>query len=113
MSLKLRRGASCVHCQERRVKCEPIKPCSNCVKAGVECRTVPLQPPRRRRRKPDRDELLQRLERYESLLVQHGLRTDLVNPQEDQVKDRQAESESPSSHEDGDKDRCVRVCCQS
>lgn len=71
--MKLTRGHSCVLCQQRKVRCDKNKPCANCVKAQVECRVVPPQPPRRRKKKPHERELIDRLKKYESLLAQHGV----------------------------------------
>jgi hypothetical protein len=71
--VKVTRGHSCVLCQQRKVRCDKKKPCSNCVKAGVDCRVVPPQPPRRRKKRiPERD-LVDRLRKYETLLSQHGI----------------------------------------
>ncbi|PSS02088.1 fungal-specific transcription factor domain-domain-containing protein [Coniella lustricola] len=72
-SVKLTRGHSCVLCQQRKVRCDRNKPCANCVKAGVECKVVPPQPPRRRKKRPHERELFDRLKKYESLLSQHGV----------------------------------------
>lgn len=71
--MKLTRGHSCVLCQQRKVRCDKQKPCANCVKAQVECRVVPPQPPRRRKKKPHERDLIDRLRKYESLLSQHGV----------------------------------------
>ncbi|EFX03967.1 c6 zinc finger domain containing protein [Grosmannia clavigera kw1407] len=76
LAMKLTRGHSCVLCQQRKVRCDKNKPCANCVKAQVECRVVPPQPPRRRKKKPHERELVERLRKYESLLSQHGVRFD-------------------------------------
>lgn len=72
-SIKLTRGHSCVLCQQRKVRCDKNKPCANCVKAGVECKVVPPQPPRRRKKKPHERELIERLRKYETLLSQNGV----------------------------------------
>ena len=71
--MKLTRGHSCVLCQQRKVRCDKQKPCANCVKAQVECRVVPPQPPRRRKKKPHERDLIDRLRKYENLLSQHGV----------------------------------------
>ena len=76
--MKLTRGHSCVLCQQRKVRCDKQKPCANCVKAQVECRVVPPQPPRRRRKKPHERDLIERLKKYESLLAQHGVSFDPI-----------------------------------
>lgn len=72
-SVKLTRGHSCVLCQQRKVRCDKQKPCANCVKAGVDCKVVAPHPPRRRKKKPQERELIDRLRRYEALLSQHGI----------------------------------------
>lgn len=75
-SPKIVRGHSCVLCQQRKVKCDRQKPCSNCVKARAEC--VPSVPtvPRRRRRKFSEQDLAARLRRCENLLRKHGISLD-------------------------------------
>ncbi|KAI1487406.1 hypothetical protein F5X96DRAFT_150373 [Biscogniauxia mediterranea] len=78
--VKVTRGHSCVLCQQRKVRCDKKKPCSNCVKAGVECRVVPPQPPRRRKKRiPERD-LVDRLRKYETLLSQNGIEFESLGP---------------------------------
>ncbi|KUI54831.1 hypothetical protein VP1G_02149 [Cytospora mali] len=72
-SVKLTRGHSCVLCQQRKVRCDKQKPCANCIKAGVGCKVVAPQPPRRRKKKPQERELIDRLRKYEALLSQHGV----------------------------------------
>jgi len=71
---KITRGHSCILCQQRKVKCDRQKPCSNCVKARVEC--IPSVPtaPRRRRRKFSEQDLATRLKRCEQLLKKHGVK---------------------------------------
>jgi hypothetical protein len=76
--MKLTRGHSCVLCQQRKVRCDKQKPCANCVKAQVECRVVPPQPPRRRKKKPHERDLIERLKKYEGLLSQHGVNFDPI-----------------------------------
>jgi hypothetical protein len=75
-AMKLTRGTSCVLCQQRKVRCDKQKPCSNCVKAGAECRVVPPQPPRRRKKRLQERDLLERLKKYEDLLRQHNIKFD-------------------------------------
>lgn len=75
-SNKITRGHSCILCQQRKVRCDKQKPCSNCIKARAEC--VPSAPtgPRRRRRKLTEADLVVRLRRYEHLLKKHGVKLD-------------------------------------
>ncbi|KAI1324142.1 hypothetical protein F5Y16DRAFT_313011 [Xylariaceae sp. FL0255] len=92
--VKVTRGHSCVLCQQRKVRCDKKKPCSNCVKAGVDCRVVPPQPPRRRKKRiPERD-LVERLRKYETLLSQNGIEFESLGP-DIKITD-------PGSVEDGD-----------
>lgn len=80
LAVKLTRGTSCVLCQQRKVRCDKNKPCSNCVKAGAECRVVPPQPPRRRKKRLQEKDLLDRLRKYEALLAQNGVKFDAIDP---------------------------------
>ncbi|PHH82222.1 hypothetical protein CDD82_6641 [Ophiocordyceps australis] len=77
-AVKLTRGTSCLLCQQRKVRCDKSKPCANCIKAGVECKVLPPAPPRRRKRRLQERDLLDRLRRYESLLNQHGIKFDAI-----------------------------------
>ncbi|KAK3306587.1 fungal-specific transcription factor domain-containing protein [Chaetomium strumarium] len=109
-AMKLTRGHSCVLCQQRKVRCDKQKPCANCVKAQVECRVIPPQPPRRRKKKPHERDLIERLRKYESLLSQHGVNfepiahdlkvSDRVDDVEDLEHDLTGLKTSPSSSAD-------------
>lgn len=77
--IKLTRGTSCVLCQQRKVRCDKNKPCSNCVKANVECRVVPPQPPRRRKKRLHEKDLVERLKKYEDLLRDNGVKFDSLD----------------------------------
>ncbi|KAL4894055.1 fungal-specific transcription factor domain-containing protein [Aspergillus ambiguus] len=81
--MMLTRGHSCVLCQQRKVRCDQEKPCSNCVKARAECRVAPPAPRRRRARKLQGYELIERLQRYETLMSQHGIDFNHVQGAED------------------------------
>jgi hypothetical protein len=76
LATKITRGYSCVLCQQRKVKCDRQKPCSNCTKARVECVASTPTHPRRRRRKLTEIDLTARLRRYEHLLRTHGIKAD-------------------------------------
>lgn len=77
-AMKLTRGTSCVLCQQRKVRCDKNKPCANCVKAKVECRVVPPQPPRRRKKRLQEKDLFERLRKYETLLNDNGVEFDPI-----------------------------------
>lgn len=78
-SHKLTRGTSCVLCQQRKVRCDKNKPCSNCVKAGVDCRVVPPAPPRRRKKRLQERDLIDRLKKYEDLLRDNNVKFDGID----------------------------------
>ncbi|KAF5027461.1 hypothetical protein F66182_422 [Fusarium sp. NRRL 66182] len=80
-AVKLTRGTSCVLCQQRKVRCDKNKPCANCVKARVECRVIPPQPPRRRKKRLQEKDLIDRLKKYENLLAEHGVKVDAIGHQ--------------------------------
>ncbi|KAJ5733893.1 hypothetical protein N7493_002679 [Penicillium malachiteum] len=71
--MSLTRGHSCVLCQQRKVRCDQQKPCANCIHAQVECKVVPPQPARRKRRKTQEEDLTDRLKRYEALMTHNGV----------------------------------------
>lgn len=59
---------SCVTCRRRKVRCNKRAPCSNCVKAGIDCVFPPPgRAPRKSKRPPD-VELLSRLRRLEGVI---------------------------------------------
>lgn len=73
---KITRGHSCILCQQRKVRCDRQKPCSNCIKARAECVPSPPTLPRRRRRKLAETDIAGRLKRAEQLLRSHGVKID-------------------------------------
>ena len=68
---------SCTLCQQRKVKCDKRQPtCTACATHSASCIYVaPAKSQRKRKRSPD-EELLSRLNRYESLLGRHGIPLD-------------------------------------
>lgn len=62
---------ACSTCVRRKVKCDKIQPCSTCVSGRFICEY--LDPPPRKRRRKDYEELQDRLDRYEQLLKQNGI----------------------------------------
>ncbi|KAG5984601.1 hypothetical protein E4U55_004043 [Claviceps digitariae] len=77
-TVKLTRGTSCVLCQQRKVRCDKKKPCAGCVKIGVDCKVVPPQPPRRRKKRLQEKDLVDRLRKYEALLTENGIKYDAI-----------------------------------
>ncbi|KAL2848077.1 fungal-specific transcription factor domain-containing protein [Aspergillus pseudoustus] len=61
---------SCVTCRRRKVRCNKRSPCSNCVRAGIECIfPSPGRAPRKTKRPPPENaELLSRLRQLESIV---------------------------------------------
>ncbi|KAJ5934337.1 hypothetical protein N7466_003884 [Penicillium verhagenii] len=69
-SLDSASSRSCVTCRRRKVRCNKRSPCSNCVKANIECIFPPPgRAPRKSKRPPDA-ELISRLRRLEGV-IQH------------------------------------------
>ena len=66
------RVLSCVLCSQRKVKCDRTFPCSNCKKSAAQCIQASFAPRQRRHRFAER-ELLQQLQRYESLLKENNI----------------------------------------
>ena len=62
---------TCQACSRRKVKCDKETPCSACRKSKVEC-IYPMSTSQRPKRRFD-DDVLEKLERYERILQQHGL----------------------------------------
>lgn len=89
-AMKLTRGTSCVLCQQRKVRCDKNKPCANCVKARVDCRVIPPQPPRRRKKRLQEKDLIERLRKYETLLTDNGVKFDSIGPDLRMANDRES-----------------------
>ncbi|RMZ73014.1 C6 transcription factor [Pyrenophora seminiperda CCB06] len=60
---------SCVTCRRRKVKCDKQNPCSNCVRARIECVFPGPGRAPRKSRKPADAELLERLRRLEGVVT--------------------------------------------
>lgn len=60
---------SCVTCRRRKVKCDKNNPCSNCVRAKIECIFPGPGRAPRKSRKPSDAELLERLRRLEGVVI--------------------------------------------
>ncbi|KAI9931814.1 hypothetical protein ASPWEDRAFT_150702 [Aspergillus wentii DTO 134E9] len=61
---------SCVTCRRRKVRCNKRSPCSNCIKAGIECVFPAPGRARRKSKRPQDAELLSRLRRLEGVIEQ-------------------------------------------
>jgi Fungal Zn(2)-Cys(6) binuclear cluster domain len=66
------RVLACLFCQQRKIKCNRVFPCANCLRHRTNCVPAGLLPRERRRRFPEK-ELLERLRYYEGLLQQHNV----------------------------------------
>lgn len=67
---------SCVTCRKRKVRCDKRDPCSNCVKANIDCVFPPPGRAPRKPRRPQDAELLKRLRRLESVVDSLGAQVD-------------------------------------
>lgn len=59
---------SCVTCRRRKVRCNKRSPCSNCVKAGIDCVFPPPGRAPRKSKRPADAALLSRLRRLEGVI---------------------------------------------
>ncbi|OTA52370.1 hypothetical protein K449DRAFT_391470 [Hypoxylon sp. EC38] len=66
------RKCACFTCARRKVKCDRGEPCSNCLKARIQCLYEAPIPSRPRKRAGDED-LLARLALYEDLMRKHNV----------------------------------------
>jgi hypothetical protein len=64
---------SCVSCARRKVRCNKLRPCSNCSKAQSECTYLAPVPSQRHRKRPADGDLLAKLGEYEGLLREHNI----------------------------------------
>lgn len=65
---------SCISCARRKVKCDKLRPCSNCSNGQSECvYTLPV-PSLRHRKRPADGDLLAKLSEYEGLLREHNIK---------------------------------------
>ena len=96
---KITRGHSCVLCQQRKVKCDRQKPCSNCIKARAECVASTPSLPRRRKRKLTEIDLAARLRKYEHLLKSHGVKIDDEDTPQEADEQPGPENKSPDHFE--------------
>ncbi len=74
--VKITRGHSCLLCQQRKVRCDRQKPCSNCIKARADCVPSTSIVLNRKKRKLTETDLVARLRRYEYLLKKNGVKID-------------------------------------
>ncbi|CAE7030569.1 hypothetical protein PTNB73_05436 [Pyrenophora teres f. teres] len=82
---------SCVTCRRRKVKCDKKNPCSNCVRANIECVfPAPGRAPRKSR-KPADAELLERLRRLEGVVTSLNAQ---VEGHEQEAADRERRRQS-------------------
>lgn len=61
------RPLSCVSCRTRKVKCNKVYPCDQCLKAGIHC-VFPHRKRTGRPRRPHQNELLDRISRLEKIV---------------------------------------------
>lgn len=85
---------SCVTCRRRKVRCNKRTPCSNCIKAGIECVfPAPGRAPRKPKR-PQDAELLSRLRRLEGVIehIREKKRDGSSSPEQSRVAESPVES---------------------
>lgn len=93
---KLGKVFSCVHCQQRKIKCDKKEPCTACVKAKTACISRSPAPPKRRKRtSPDASKLPEMVQNMNNFSVQDA---DIVpgsaSPVQDNAKIRSSPEKS-------------------
>ncbi|RYP64231.1 hypothetical protein DL771_008855 [Monosporascus sp. 5C6A] len=72
VSQKQSKPLACTACRARKLGCNRVHPCHNCVRSGTEC-VFPVRRRPQRQRKTKNDELLQRLNRLETIVSKVGI----------------------------------------
>ncbi|MCJ1392721.1 hypothetical protein MMC18_005592 [Xylographa bjoerkii] len=92
---------SCVLCRQRRVRCDRKQPCSNCVKAGAECRLITPAPPNRVKKGRLSENLYAKVKSHEQIFPGEKVGTELFTSKANGPRPGQALSEvgsdSPST----------------
>lgn len=82
---------SCASCRQRKIKCDKVQPvCTQCSRVGLEC-VFPSRKPTRRVARPRQSELLDRINRLESIVGQ-------ADPEKLHELDRSSSIPTSSSH---------------
>ncbi|KAF2032847.1 hypothetical protein EK21DRAFT_98671 [Setomelanomma holmii] len=87
---------SCVTCRRRKVKCDKKQPCSNCVRAKIECIFPGPGRAPRKSRKPADAELLDRLRRLEGVVSSLNAQVE-EHEQEAAERERRGSTSEPSA----------------
>lgn len=64
---------SCTTCARRKVKCDKLRPCSNCLRSQRECIYRAPAPSQRHRKRPADEDLLSKISEYEHLLRRNNV----------------------------------------
>lgn len=101
---------SCLTCRQRKVKCDRVNPCSQCMKAVTQCSFIaPVRGKRKSTKKP-KEGLHSKLKRYEEMLKGYGAKIELSDDEnlldgneasEDDVEMAEAEGAKPHKREQG------------
>ncbi|KAH8660371.1 hypothetical protein BX600DRAFT_513979 [Xylariales sp. PMI_506] len=94
---------ACSLCARRKVKCDKVEPCTNCIKAHAQCIYHATAPQRRPRKRAGDDVLMTRLAQYEELLRKHNV--DFSNFAHTWVPPTTTSISTGSASEDGLRDR--------
>jgi hypothetical protein len=113
----VRNPRTCVTCKRRKVKCDRISPCSNCVKAQIQCKYPPPgrapRQPRRGMRLPEKGNLPELVDQVWALMVRAMEQS--INPESAAFKQFSAAASSSqpregrSSGDQAGKQTAVRV----
>ncbi|KAI0112742.1 hypothetical protein F4776DRAFT_656784 [Hypoxylon sp. NC0597] len=94
------RKYACSTCARRKVKCDRGEPCSNCIKARIQCLPYEAPAPSRPRKRTGDEDLLARLALYEDLMRKHNVDfsryTHTWVPETPNPKLKESSSQSPA-----------------
>jgi hypothetical protein len=65
---------SCATCARRKVKCDKLRPCSNCSRSQSECVYRASSMSQRHRKRPADEDLLSKISEYEDLLHKNNVK---------------------------------------
>lgn len=102
---------SCLACRQRKVKCDRLHPCSNCIRATRQCSFIPPVRGKRKRRKAPKEGLRAKLRRYEEMLKSYGAEIEPSDDNDNNISDvetimSEADVDMSESVESQDQNRC-------
>ncbi|OBT61198.1 hypothetical protein VE03_08682 [Pseudogymnoascus sp. 23342-1-I1] len=94
---------SCLTCRQRKVKCDRLNPCSQCIKTATQCSFIaPVRGKRKSTKKP-KEGLHSKLKRYEQMLKGYGAKIELSDDENLSDADEASEPDVEMAEAEGAK----------